>query len=381
MKNLYLLVIIVTILTFSFSTAQDQYITLDGTNDYIALPISYSGLNVVPVISVEAWVRTSFSSSSYNSNWAIVDFDRSDFYNVYIHGDGRVGFSTYAPTGSINDFFGNTIVNDGQWHHITTIYDGTDKHIYVDGVLDATISNPHGGSGLGKATTRFGFIGDGSEATSFNGNKNNIHYNGDISELRIWSRVLSPEEVDANKLPGTPDGTEAGLFAYYTFDNGLAGDLAVNNFDGTSFNDPIFNNTDGAGGSGTSTGDSNFWTQIGSNITFNSGDVGIGTSTIPSGYKLAVDGKIIAEEIKVKISGDWPDYVFTKNYKLPSLEEVEKHIKEKGHLINVPSALEVETNGLELGEMNRILLEKIEELTLYILEQEKRIELLEKTIR
>jgi hypothetical protein len=218
---------------------------------------------------------------------------------VYIHGDGRVGFSTYAPTGSINDFFGNTIVNDGQWHHITTIYDGTDKHIYVDGVLDATISNPHGGSGLGKATTRFGFIGDGSEATSFNGNKNNIHYNGDISELRIWSRVLSPEEVDANKLPGTPDGTEAGLFAYYTFDNGLAGDLAVNNFDGTSFNDPIFNNTDGAGGSGTSTGDSNFWTQIGSNITFNSGDVGIGTSTIPSGYKLAVDGKIIAEEIKV----------------------------------------------------------------------------------
>jgi hypothetical protein len=299
MKNLYLLVIIVTILTFSFSTAQDQYITLDGTNDYIALPISYSGLNAVPVISVEAWVRTSFSSSSYNSNWAIVDFDRSDFYNVYIHGDGRVGFSTYAPTGSINDFFGNTIVNDGQWHHITTIYDGTDKHIYVDGVLDATISNPHGGSGLGKATTRFGFIGDGSEATSFNGNKNNIHYNGDISELRIWSRVLSPEEVDANKLPGTPDGTEAGLFAYYTFDNGLAGDLAVNNFDGTSFNDPIFNNTDGAGGSGTSTGDSNFWTQIGSNITFNSGDVGIGTSTIPSGYKLAVDGKIIAEEIKV----------------------------------------------------------------------------------
>jgi hypothetical protein len=50
MKNLYLLVIIVTILTFSFSTAQDQYITLDGTNDYIALPISYSGLNVVHII-------------------------------------------------------------------------------------------------------------------------------------------------------------------------------------------------------------------------------------------------------------------------------------------------------------------------------------------
>ena len=154
--------ILALMLNMALNAQQDHYFTFDGTNDYIALPISYNGENAVPVISVEAWIRTSYSGSSYNSNWAIVDFDRSDFYDVYVRGDGRVGFSTYALTGGINDFNGNTVVNDGQWHHIAAVYDGTDKLIYVDGILDATQTNPHGGSGLGKTTTRFGFIGDGS---------------------------------------------------------------------------------------------------------------------------------------------------------------------------------------------------------------------------
>jgi hypothetical protein len=67
----------------------------------------------------------------------------------------------------------------------------------------------------------------------------------------------------------------------------------------------------------------------------------------------------------------WSDFVFFDNYKLPTLEEVEKHIKEKGHLKNIPSAKEVEENGILLGEMNSKLLQKIEELTLYTIQQEK----------
>ena len=106
----------------------------------------------------------------------------------------------------------------------------------------------------------------------------------------------------------------------------------------------------------------------------NTGNVGIGI-TDPGTWKLAVNGKILATEIKVETG--WADYVFEKDYLLPSLEEVEKHILEKGHLINIPSAAEVEANGIELGEMNRLLLEKIEELTLYIINQEKRIKKLE----
>jgi len=103
-----------------------------------------------------------------------------------------------------------------------------------------------------------------------------------------------------------------------------------------------------------------------------SGDLGIGT-TDPKGYKLAVNGNIRAKEIKVEIS-NWPDYVFAKDYTLPSLAETEKHIKEKGHLTGMPSAKEAETNGIDLGEMNAKLLKKIEELTLHLIYKEKEID-------
>ncbi|WP_422079419.1 hypothetical protein [Ulvibacterium sp.] len=115
------------------------------------------------------------------------------------------------------------------------------------------------------------------------------------------------------------------------------------------------------------------WNNVGANINYAAGNVGIGTSTIPNGYRLAVDGKVISEEVKVQLSGDWPDYVFSEDYTLPTLEEVQKHIQEHGHLPNIPSAQEMEENGVELGIMNMKLLEKIEELTLYILNQEKKI--------
>jgi hypothetical protein len=102
------------------------------------------------------------------------------------------------------------------------------------------------------------------------------------------------------------------------------------------------------------------------------GTVGIGTTLSPTGYRLAVGGKIIAEELKVQLqTAPWPDYVFTPDYKLPTLAEVEKHIAENGHLAEIPSAGQVKANGFEVGEMNRLLLQKVEELTLYMIEQNK----------
>jgi heterodisulfide reductase subunit C len=68
----------------------------------------------------------------------------------------------------------------------------------------------------------------------------------------------------------------------------------------------------------------------------------------------------------------WSDYVFKKDYNLPTLEQVEKHIAEKGHLENIPNEVEVLKNGINLGEMNSKLLQKIEEITLYIIRQEKK---------
>lgn len=129
-------------------------------------------------------------------------------------------------------------------------------------------------------------------------------------------------------------------------------------------------------GSGGSSGN---WVQSGSGLQYTTGNVGIGT-TAQASYKLAVEGKIHTKEVKVDLNG-WADYVFTKEYHLPTLEEVENHIKTKGHLINIPSAEEVEANGIELGEMNRLLLEKIEELTLYILDQETKYKDQGKTVK
>ncbi|MCB0482543.1 MAG: hypothetical protein KDC83_14030, partial [Flavobacteriales bacterium] len=90
-------------------------------------------------------------------------------------------------------------------------------------------------------------------------------------------------------------------------------------------------------------------------------------------YKLAVNGNIIAELVKVRLRNSWPDYVFQRDYDLMSLPKLEEYINNNGHLPNVPSSTDVEKEGVDLGEMNRILLQKIEELTLYVIELEKRI--------
>lgn len=109
------------------------------------------------------------------------------------------------------------------------------------------------------------------------------------------------------------------------------------------------------------------------------GTVGIGTTTPDS--KLTVKGNIHAEEVKVDLSVPGPDYVFKEGYNLKSLEEVQSYIQEHGHLPNMPSAKEMEENGIQLGDMNMKLLEKIEELTLYILEQEEKMAGQEKRLR
>ncbi|UGU18123.1 hypothetical protein LS482_09610 [Sinomicrobium kalidii] len=110
------------------------------------------------------------------------------------------------------------------------------------------------------------------------------------------------------------------------------------------------------------------------NIPFlvnNAGRVGIGTITPDA--KLAVNGVVHSKEVKVDLNG-WSDFVFKEDYNLPTLEEVEQHIKEKGHLKDIPNTKEVKENGIHLGEMDAKLLQKIEELTLYTIQQQKQIE-------
>ena len=115
------------------------------------------------------------------------------------------------------------------------------------------------------------------------------------------------------------------------------------------------------------------------------GNVGIGTNDL-SGYKLKVDGKINCAEVVITAGGkgdeddEWPDYVFDENYSLRSLEEVATYIKQNRQLPEMPSAVEVSEKGINIGELNTLLLKKVEELTLYILQQNEKMTNMQKQI-
>ncbi len=94
-------------------------------------------------------------------------------------------------------------------------------------------------------------------------------------------------------------------------------------------------------------------------------------------YKLYVEKGILAEKVKVSTTANWPDYVFEKNYSLMPLKEVENYITANNHLPEVPSAEVIAKDGLDLGKMDATLLKKVEELTLYLIEQNKKIEMLQ----
>jgi hypothetical protein len=103
------------------------------------------------------------------------------------------------------------------------------------------------------------------------------------------------------------------------------------------------------------------------------GNVGIGMYNPQN--KLDVNGTIRAKEVKVETG--WADYVFKENYKLLTLNEVKQHIDENKHLPGIPTEKEVKENGVNLGEMQSKLLQKIEELTLYVIQQNEKIQVLE----
>lgn len=145
--------------------------------------------------------------------------------------------------------------------------------------------------------------------------------------------------------------------------------VASKNSSGQSaFSNSITASTPSDPGSG---GGSTAWVDDGNNnITFSSGNVGIGTNNVSE--KLVVKGTVLAEEIKVQ-NVPASDYVFETDYNLRPINEVEAFVKENKHLPDIPSAEEFKTNGVGLGEMDNMLLRKVEELTLYVIELQKQM--------
>lgn len=200
-------------------------------------------------------------------------------------------------------------------------------------------------------------------------NGNNISYtagNVEVSTLDATNLLLNGNSVVSS--PWTINGNDLS----YT-----AGDIEVGSLDATAL---LLNGTNVVSSPWAVNGNDLSYTAgtIGVSNLNASGSVGIGT-TNTQGYMLAVAGNVVAEAVKVELQGNWPDFVFEKEYDLLGLLETESFIQKHGHLPNVPSAKEVKQNGISLGEMDAKLLQKIEELTLHTIQQQKEIERLKAT--
>jgi hypothetical protein len=124
---------------------------------------------------------------------------------------------------------------------------------------------------------------------------------------------------------------------------------------------------------GSGSGGSGRW-QFASGTQYDTiNSIGIGTSAIPSGYKLAVNGNAIFTKIKVKAVNTWADYVFANDYHLPTLPELERYVGEHHHLPGIASEQQVRDNGLDIGDHQAALLKNVEELTLYLIAENKRL--------
>lgn len=150
----------------------------------------------------------------------------------------------------------------------------------------------------------------------------------------------------------------------------------------------VFAQAYGVGGSGTrvgvygtASGGTTNWAGYFMGSTYISTDLRIGTTNRASGYALSVNGKVACTEVLVQAVASWPDYVFASDYKLMNLQTLEENIRQNNHLPGIPSAKQIEKEGLNLGEMQKLLLQKIEELTLYLIEQDKVINQLKEEIK
>lgn len=132
----------------------------------------------------------------------------------------------------------------------------------------------------------------------------------------------------------------------------------------------IFRNTSNT----ISVGSNNLMNFAATSYSFTTGKVGIGCVNDMNDFALAVQGGIVSSKVSVIDIDSWPDFVFGNNYKLMNLYELEQYINTNQHLPDVPAAQEVSANGINLGEMNAILLQKVEELTLHIIELQKQID-------
>ena len=296
-----------------------------------------------------------FSIFTYNNRDLTFRTGTGNFIVFPTASVGNVGIGTTSPTAKL-DVSGNIKATD----QIVVNKNGSYR-LALNGSSDGYIRGRND-----SAEDKFQITSNG--ISYFNGGEVGIGTATPQTELHVAGlgrtgiRVGGPASsggaiADLEFRPSDGQGVGGSNFWIWSFRtdswSSTPGDFVLYSHDGTGYTSPIIVQPDGD------------VALVSGNNAARNGNVGIGTTSPDA--KLAVNGNIHAKEVKVDLIG-WPDYVFEEAYDLPSLEEVQEHIVKNGHLINMPSAKVVEENGLRLGEMDKLLLEKIEELTLYVIE-------------
>lgn len=232
----------------------------------------------------------------------------------------------------------------------------------------------------GYSNTGSNLCGFGYEALKQNTGDNVIAIGYEACESNTTSNIFILKQNNVNTTP----------LIYGNFSNGnvgigittspeekleVAGTAKINGFKmstGATYGYVLTSDSNGVGTwqPGGTGGGGSLWSQNGSDIYYETGNVCVGTDTPES--ELTVDGTITTREMKVQLTG-WPDFVFENNYKLMPLSKLEKHIKKEKSLPGIPTNKEVVKEGVYVGEMQAKLLEKVEELTLYVIELNKEV--------
>lgn len=241
-------------------------------------------------------------------------------------------------------------------------YSSNNLSLMTAGTARMTILNSNGNVGIGTATPQ-----NKLEVASLNGDGIRIGKIGDTGNMNVsYDSIASQYNLDFSGYRDVAQDQIGARISAIRLNNYADGNALVQKT-GLSFS---------TNPTGIEVGNTGLVEQM---RILPNGNIGIGTK-FPKN-KLDVNGTIRATEVKVVSVDSFADYVFEKNYNLAKLSEVNDYIRANGHLPNIPSASEVKENGMSLVEMQVKLLQKVEELTMYAIEQEKKIEKLERALK
>ena len=299
-----------------------------------------------------------YASSSTNSSWVQLDQRDSEWINGkarYYLQDEEGRFNSFSlksreTAGGVDDvkigeldFIGNVAYRNP---HIIAMHSEIGEISYISGVQNfdnlqskAWLIRPNDGSEVILSTKLFNLPCNTDYVRIYDGEDSDSHFLGEYRSTNIPPDLASSgnalyiEFVTARN--STPEGAYGIEFEY----------------------------------SSTNYAESTYpWTQVNDTSFVLDGRLGINTPFVSDEFDLLVNGGLVADELVIESLANAPDYVFEEDYDLKTLEEVKRYIEENGHLPEVPSAAELEESGMSVSEMNLLLLKKIEELTLHLIE-------------